>query len=244
MKRSSTQDRERFRVSESHADKNRNTHTNRLEVIIKILGVVAAGLAVATAYLGFLSQQTASQRDAVSDAESEAQAQIADLRSRNEGLQAEIADLSPANEELSEENRRLRELTQADGSGQANDDPTASSEGGPPISDRLQLPVGTSWDVDNWEESDDFDTWDFVLGSDAVKFHEWAEAGDDWTLERCEDPEFKVWSDSVNWIDVDSEHTLFCVRTTTGATALLQIVEMPDWDQLVRRCTVEVTRRG
>lgn len=77
-----------------------------------------------------------------------------------------------------------------------------------------------------------------------MKFHEWAEAGSNWTLDECEDPEFRVWSDSVSWIDVDSEHTLFCLRTTTGATAMLRIVEMPDWDQRVRRYTVEVTRRG
>lgn len=120
---------------------------------------------------------------------------------------------------------------------------------GPPsegvaTTDRLQLPVGTNWDVDNWEESDDFDTWDFVLGSDAVKFHEWAEAGSDWTLDECEDPEFMLWSDSVNWTDVDSEHTVFCLRTTMGATVMLRIVEMPDWDQSVRSYTVEVTHRG
>lgn len=108
----------------------------------------------------------------------------------------------------------------------------------------LELAINRSWDVDNWEEPTDSDTWDFKLGPRAISFREFAEADSDWTLADCEDPELRAWDDVNRWIDVSTENDMFCLRTTTGGTALLEVIKMPSNDQLVETFVVEVTYRA
>lgn len=108
---------------------------------------------------------------------------------------------------------------------------------------RIELPVGTYWDVDNWEDSEQFDTRDLRLSSQTITFREVAEAGADWTLSDCENPELRAWSDENETVDVDAEHRDFCLRTTQGAVALVRIEKMPSSEQTVRTYELRITTR-
>lgn len=106
---------------------------------------------------------------------------------------------------------------------------------------RVDLPLGTYWDVDNWEESEDFDTRDLRLSSGRITFREVAEASADWTLADCQDPELRAWSDENKTVDVDAEHRDFCLRTTQGMVALVRVEKEPSFDQTVRTYELSIT---
>jgi hypothetical protein len=125
----------------------------------------------------------------------------------------------------------------------ADDTPPNDSEGSEaqPQTRRVDLPLGTYWDVDNWEESEDFDTRDLRLSSGRITFREVAEAGADWTLADCQDPELRAWSDENETVDVDAEHRDFCLRTTQGMVALVRVEKEPSFEQTVRTYELSIT---